>query len=115
MRRLREAAAAAAEARLAIDMFCASARKQVAAMIAALDGADMIVFTGGIGENDWETRKGICAGLSWMGVKLDADRNRTSTNPVSDIASRCAVRVLRSQEDEQIARHTFALVPKAPS
>ena len=115
MRRLRAAASADADARLAIDMFCASARKQVAAMIAALDGADMIVFTGGIGENDWETRKGICAGLSWMGVKLDADRNRTSTNPVSDIASRCAVRVLASQEDEQIARHTFALVPKAPS
>ena len=75
----------------------------------------MIVFTGGIGENDWETRTAICFGLSWMGVKLDPDRNRTARDPVSDISSRCAVRVLQSQENEQIARHSFALIPKAPS
>jgi acetate kinase len=50
MRRLHEAAPTNAGARLAIEMFCYSVRKQVAAMIAALDGVDAIVFTGGIGE-----------------------------------------------------------------
>src|SRR5438270_4735014 len=56
MRRLREAASSNADARLAIQMFCYSVRKQVAAMIAALDGVDLVVFTGGIGEDDREAR-----------------------------------------------------------
>ena len=51
------------DARLAIDMFCYSVRKQIAAMMAALGGVDLIVFTGGIGENDGEVRASICAGL----------------------------------------------------
>ena len=90
-------------------MFCYSVRKQVAAMIAALDGADLLVFTGGIGENDAEARAAICAGLSWIGVSLDETRNRTADNPISAPKSRSSVRVLSSQEDEQIGRHTWAL------
>jgi acetate kinase len=89
MRRLHEAASSNSAARLAIEMFCYSVRKQIAAMIAVLDGADMIVFTGGIGENDGEVRASICRGLSWAGIGR--------------------VQVLASQEDEQIARHTWAL------
>jgi acetate kinase len=112
MRRLHEAAPTNAGARLAIEMFCYSVRKQVAAMIAALDGVDLVVFTGGIGENDEEVRATICRGLSWIGVSLDEARNASANNPVSDSASRCAVRVLASQEDEQIARHTSALLRK---
>jgi acetate kinase len=65
MRRLHGAASTNADARLAIEMFCYSVRKQIAAMIAALDGVDMIVFTGGIGENANEVRALICAGLTW--------------------------------------------------
>jgi acetate kinase len=109
MRRLHEAASTNADARLAIAMFCYSVRKQIAAMIAALDGADLVVFTGGIGENDVEARAAICGGLSWLGVTLDQDRNRSTSNPITDSGSRCAVRVLVSQEDEQIARHTRQL------
>jgi acetate kinase len=111
MRRLHEAASSNANAGLAIEMFCYSVRKQIAGMIAALDGLDLIVFTGGIGENDPEARAAICAGLSWIGVRLDEARNRSAANPVSDPASRCAVQVLASQEDDQIARHTWALFP----
>ncbi|MDP1648348.1 MAG: hypothetical protein Q8M01_09135 [Rubrivivax sp.] len=110
MRRLHEAAASNRDARLAIEMFCYSVRKQVAAMIAVLGGLDMLVFTGGIGENDVQVRTEICAGLAWIGVSLDDSRNRTASNPVSDGASRCSVRVFASQEDEQIARHTWALL-----
>ncbi|MGH6850244.1 MAG: acetate/propionate family kinase [Methylocella sp.] len=109
MRRLHAAASSIADARLAIQMFCYSVRKQVAAMIAALDGVDLIVFTGGIGENDAEARAAICGGLSWIGVRLDQVRNRSLNNPINDPASRCLVLVLASQEDEQIARHTWAL------
>ena len=110
MRRLHEAAASNRDARLAIEMFCYSVRKQVAAMIAVLGGVDMLVFTGGIGENDAQVRAEICDGLSWIGVSLDASRNRTASNPLSDGASRCQVLVLASQEDEQIARHAWALL-----
>ncbi|MGK2897489.1 MAG: acetate/propionate family kinase [Burkholderiaceae bacterium] len=71
MRRLHEAAASNRDARLAIEMFCYSVRKQVAAMVAVLGGLDMLVFTGGIGENDAPVRTEVCAGLSWIGVSLD--------------------------------------------
>jgi acetate kinase len=114
MRQLHEAASSNADAQLAIQMFCYSVRKQVAAMIAALDGVDLLVFTGGIGENDVEARAAICDGLSWLGLSLDAARNRLGENLISDPASRCAVQVLPSQENEQIARHTWRLSPRSP-
>jgi len=113
MRRLHKVASSNTDARLAIQMFCYSVRKQVAAMIAALDGVDLVVFTGGIGENDDEVRAAICRGLSWIGVSLDEARNDSANNPVNHPASRCAVLILASQEDEQIARHTWALFPKS--
>jgi len=115
MRRLREAESSNADARLAIQMFCYSVRKQVAAMIAALDGVDLVVFTGGIGENDRDARAAICGGLSWIGVSLDEARNRSANNPINDPVSRCPVLVLASKEDEQIARHTWALFPRGLS
>jgi acetate kinase len=62
-------------------------------MIAVLDGVDLIAFTGGIGEHDEEVRTTICRGLSWIG-------------------GRFTVCVLPSQEDEQIARHTWALLAR---
>ena len=109
MRRLHEAAPSNADARLAIQMFCYSVRKQIAAMIAVLDGIDALVFTGGIGENDSEVRAAVCGGLSWIGVSLDEARNRSAANPISDASSRSAALVIASQEDEQIARHTSAV------
>ena len=109
MRHLREAAASNGDARLAVEMFCYSVRKQIAAMIAVLDGIDLLVFTGGIGEHDAQARSDICGGLSWIGIGLDEARNEAAHNPINDAASRCAVRVLSSQEDEQIARHSWML------
>jgi acetate kinase len=110
MRRLHEVAATNADARLAIRMFCYSVRKQVAAMAAALEGVDLIVFTGGIGENDPQVRAAVLCGLSWLGASLDEARNQAATNPISNPTSRCTVRVLASREDEQIARHTRQLI-----
>ena len=121
MRRLHEAAPSNRDARLAIEMFCYSVRKQVAAMVAVLGGRDMLVFTGGIGENDAQVRAEVCAGLACFGIALDESRNRAvshSSSLISSSASRCQVRVLVSQEDEQIARHAWALLapePRRPS
>jgi acetate kinase len=79
-------------------------------MIAVLDGVDLIVFTGGIGEHNADVRAAICDGLSWIGIRLDVVRNRSASNPINNSASRCQVLVLTSQEDEQIASHTLALI-----
>ena len=112
MRHLHDAAPSNANARLAIQMFCASAAKQMAAMITVLDGVDLIVFTGGIGENDALVRTEICRGLSWIGVILDEDLNQVASQDISNARSRCRVRVMASQEDEQIARPTWALMQR---
>ncbi|MGD0720923.1 MAG: acetate/propionate family kinase [Roseiarcus sp.] len=109
MRRLREAASSAPDARLAIQMFCLSVRKEIAAMAAALEGVDAIVFTGGIGEHDAKARASICAGLTWTGLSLDEVRNRSAHNPINAAGSRVRALVLTTREDEQIARHAFAL------
>jgi acetate kinase len=101
MRRLHDAASSNPDARLAIDMFCYSVRKQIAAMMAALGGVDLVVFTGGIGENDGKVRASICAGLSWAGVSLDVIENHANVSN----APAARVLVLPSQEDDQIARH----------
>jgi acetate kinase len=109
MRSLHKAAPHDADARLAIEMFCTAAAKEVAAMCTALRGIDTIVFTGGIGEHDAEVRARICDRLSCLGVELDPLRNRDGRGLVSRDGVRCAVQVLPSQEDETMARHAWAL------
>jgi acetate kinase len=109
MRHLHDVASSNADARLAIQMFCYSVRKQIAAMVAVLDGVDLIVFTGGIGENDDEVRASICNGLSWAGITPNEASSRSARNPTRHPARGGKVLVLASQEDEQIARHTWAL------
>jgi acetate kinase len=109
MRRLRELGSWNSDANLAIRMFCYSSCKQIAAMITVLDGVDLIVFAGGIGENDALARASICAGLGWFGIHLDERRNQLGANPLSDSSSRARVMVVASREDDQIARHAWAL------
>jgi acetate kinase len=113
LRQLHAAAPADPDARLAIEMFCFSVRKQIAAMISVLGGVDAIVFTGGIGEHDAEVREWICDGLGWMGIYLDPQNNRSGENPVSDHASRCVVQVLPSDEARQMVRHTARFLVSA--
>lgn len=107
---LKIAAPAEADARLAIEMFCYSAYKQIAAMIAVLGGIDTLVFTGGIGENDAAVRAQICEGLAWIGLSLDSTLNQLGSDLISTSESICAVQVFASQEDEEIARHTWQLI-----
>jgi acetate kinase len=111
MRRLHEAASSDDHASLAIEMFCYSVRKQIAAMIAALGGIDIVVFTGGIGENDEVARAMICEGLSWAGIGQAETRSWTRRDRIPD----SKVYILPSGEDEQIARHTWSLQKTAES
>ena len=90
MRRLHEVSASNADARLAIQMFCYSIRKQVAAMTAALDGVEMLIFTGGIGEHDAKVRAEICGGLSCLGISLDPARNQSLEERHQSIRRRIA-------------------------
>jgi acetate kinase len=106
MRRLHQAAASDGDARLAIEMFCYAVRKQIAAMIAVLGGVDMVVFTGGIGENDEVVRAMICEGLSWAGIGLPEGQSWTERDKVPG----SKVCILSSQEDRQIARHTWSVL-----
>jgi acetate kinase len=105
-------------ARLAIEIFCYRARKYIGAFLAAVGGADAIVFTGGIGENSAEVRAKICAGLEWMGVKLDDERNAAHYNGCEGLItsdnSVLAVYVIPTDEELLIARDTVRCVTGAP-
>lgn len=103
---------------LAIEIFCYRARKYIGSYLAAMNGADAIVFTGGIGENSWDVRARICAGLEWMGIELDEVRNRAQIGGqegiISKEGSRLAAYVIPTDEELLIARDTVRCVLKAP-
>jgi acetate kinase len=96
-------------AALAVEMFCYRAKKQVGAYLAALGGADAVIFAGGIGEHAPEVRARICAGMGWCGLLIDAGRNaRTigAETKVSSDDSRTEVYVIPVNEARLIARDT---------
>ena len=105
-------------ARLAIEIFCYRARKYIGSYLAAMDGAEAIVFTGGIGENSAEIRARICSGLAWSGVELDAELNADhgvdSGGRISTSKSRIAVFVIPTNEELLIARDTVRVINAVP-
>ena len=99
----------------AVEMFCYQARKFIGAFAAALNGLDTLVFTGGIGERAALVRAEICLGLDHLGVKLDAEKNTQHAEVISDASSTCRVRVVPTDEDLMIARHTRRVVDQVTS
>lgn len=101
---------------LAIEIFCYRARKYIGAYLAAMNGADAVVFTGGIGENSPEVRARICDGLQWIGIELDEELNRSHTGGreglISREGSRPSVYVIPTDEELLIARDTVRCVLK---
>ena len=95
-----------ARASMAVSSFVFHAKKHLAAVASTLGGADVLVFTGGIGENSAELRQRICAGLDFMGVELDDDANRDGGPVISAPDAKVTVLVLRTDEERMIARHT---------
>jgi acetate kinase len=105
-------------ARLAIEIFCYRAKKYIGSYLAAMGGADAIVFTGGIGENSAEVRQLICDGLGWMGLEIDEGQNLAHTNGregiISRPGSRLAAYVIPTDEELLIARDTIRSVRGIP-
>ncbi len=100
-------------ARLAVDVFCYHARKYLGAYLAALGGADAVVFSGGIGENSPLVRAQICADMEWCGLRLDSAANAALTGSDGCIAqARSAVKafVVHTDEEKIIARETARVV-----
>jgi acetate kinase len=104
-------------AELAIDIFCYRARKYIGAYLAAMGGADAIIFTGGIGENSAEIRERICRGLEWMGLTLDAELNQNHVKGIEGAihkaGSRLEAYVIPTDEELLIARDTVRCVDGA--
>jgi acetate kinase len=100
-------------AALAVEMFCYQARKQIGAFAAALGGLDTMIFTGGIGERAASIRTEICAGLAHLRLNLDPILNERDAETISPPGSACTVRVVPTNENLMIARHTHALTSGA--
>jgi acetate kinase len=112
MRALRDAVAAGNEhARMAVAQFAYSVKKFISTYIGVLGGLDMLVFTGGIGENDIAARAEICAGLEHLGIIVDAKRNNVRGEAViSSEDSAVLVRAIPPAEDLLIVNHAYRLL-----
>jgi acetate kinase len=94
----------------AIALFCYQARKFLGALAAVLGGLDTLIFTGGIGEHAAPIRVRICAGMDFLGIQLDERRNAAHAPIISPDGSAATIRVMPTNEDLMIARHTYRLV-----
>ncbi len=110
MRDLLDREAVDAAAATAVELFCYQARKFLGALSAVLGGLDTLVFTAGIGESAAPVRERICAGLDFIGIELDRHANEANAPVISSDGSRVVVRVMKTDEDLMIARHTRSLV-----
>jgi acetate kinase len=105
-------------ARLAIEIFCYRARKYIGAYLAAMGGADAVVFAGGVGENSAEIRARICEGLAWAGLDVDVGANAALVDGregrFSMDGSKLEAWVVPTDEELLIARDTFRVVAGIP-
>jgi acetate kinase len=103
--------------RVAIDVFCYRVRKYIGAFLAAMGGADALVFTGGIGENSPAIREQICSGLEWAGLRLDNTRNkvlRGTEGSITTEGSTLSGYVIPTDEELLIARDTVRVILGQP-
>ncbi|HUE13708.1 MAG TPA: acetate/propionate family kinase, partial [Planctomycetaceae bacterium] len=94
----------------AVALFCRQAKKFLASFAGVLGGLDTLIFTAGIGENAPSVRWRICQDLAFLGVHIDADRNDASDPIISTDDSRVTVRVMKTNEELMIARHTRSVI-----
>lgn len=101
------------EAELAYKIYAYRIKKYIGAYAAILNGLDAIVFTGGVGENDINVRRLVCADMDFLGIKLDEERNRIRSNEVREInetSSRVKVLVIPTNEELEIVKQCFKLL-----
>ena len=105
-----ESAAAAGDvrAKLALDVYVASVRHYLGAFLLLLNGADAIVFTGGIGENSHSMREAICRDLDWFGIRLDSAKNAAAKGEARIDApqSRVQLWIMPTNEELIVARQS---------
>lgn len=109
---LKSDASAAGEA---IELFVYRLAREAAAIAGSLGGLDGLVFTAGIGEHAPEIRAAVCERLSWLGVHLDGEANERHAERISSASSRVDVRVIPTDEEITIARHTLETLRATPS
>jgi acetate kinase len=97
----------------AVELFAYTARKHLGALVAALGGLDALIFTGGIGEHSAEVRQAICEGMSYIGIQLDPERNAGGASIISAPQGPVMVRVIPTNEEIMIARHTRSVLHAA--
>lgn len=99
-------------ARMALDVYIASIRNYLGAYLVILNGADAIVFTGGIGENSAQIREEACAFLGWFGIQIDPVRNREARGeaPIHDVSSRVQIWTMPTNEELIVARQAKDLL-----
>ena len=105
------AAKGSEDAKIALDVFVGAIRKYLGQFLVELNGVDVLIFTAGIGENDWEIREKVCANLSFCGLELDAELNkktRATETVISTPTSKIEVRVIPTNEEIIIARNAWA-------
>ena len=99
----------------ALELFSYRMAAHAGALAAALGGLDGLVFTAGIGEHAAPVRAALCARLAWLGVRLDASANAANAGLISTEDSAAEVRVIPTDEEAMIARHTRAILQEVPS
>lgn len=110
-RLLVESEAAAADE--ALDIFAFRVAREAAALAATLGGMDALVFTGGIGEHQPETRARICARLSWLGVTCDAGANKAGGADIGSPGAEVAVMIIPADEEQAMADQCGLLLAQA--
>jgi acetate kinase len=103
--------------RLAVEIFCYRARKYIGAYLAAMGGADAVVFTGGIGENSADVRARISAGMEWAGLRIDAAKNQEMAGREGKIStedSKLLAYAIPTDEELLIARDTVRVIRGEP-
>jgi acetate kinase len=102
-----------ARAAQAVELFCYQAKKFLGALAAVLGGLDTLIFAGGIGEKAPSIRRRICENLEFLGIRLDWSLNETNSAVISRQDSPVTVRVLKTNEELMIARHTRDILSAA--
>ncbi len=103
-------ASADPHARRAVDLFVYFVAREIGALAAALEGLDVLVFTGGIGEHAAEIRARICGACRWLGIELDAEANRRHASCITATGSRASAWVIPTNEEAVIARDTMRVL-----
>ena len=98
----------------AVELFCYQIKKWIGAFTAVLGGLDSLVFTGGIGENCIIVRDRVCRGLNHLGIELDPARNEQNTAIISKSGTPVRVRVIRTDEEQMIARAVRRILKPLP-